>query len=206
MGFVIFFALIGAWSGRLRKQMRGIESRFFNNLNERELRRSGKNNNLVSDMHMAYIEVGYSYPYVGERLVDSDLRRRYGVNVASIQRGGSTIAVPNGNMRLFPGDVVGVIGTDEQIEKLLPILEANPENDLDSGSNDMKFINIQLSDKSPLIGKTSATAQIRDKYKALLVAIQHPDGSYDHPTGSTEFKADDILWLVADPKKVEELK
>ena len=171
VGFVIFFILIGAWSGRLKKQMRVIESRFFNNLNERELRRSGKNNNLVSDMHMAYIEVGYNYPYVGERLVDSDLRRRYGVNVASIQRAGTTIAVPNGNMRLFPGDVVGVIGTDEQIEKLLPILEANPDSVIDSSVNDMKFTNIQLSETSPLIGQTSASAQIRGKYSARLVAM-----------------------------------
>ncbi len=206
VGFVIFFILIGAWSGRLKKQMRMIESRFFNNLNERELRRSGKNNNLVSDMHMAYIEVGYNYPYVGERLVDSDLRRRYGVNVASIQRGGTTIAVPNGNMRLFPGDVVGVIGTDEQIEKLLPILEANPDSVSDSSVNDMKFTNIQLSETSPLIGQTSASAQIRDKYSALLVAIQHPDGTYDHPTGSTVFHPDDILWIVGDPKRIAQLK
>ncbi len=206
VGFVIFFILIGTWSGRLKKQMRVIESRFFNNLNERELRRSGKNNNLVSDMHMAYIEVGYNYPYVGERLVDSDLRRRYGVNVASIQRGGTTIAVPNGNMRLFPGDVVGVIGTDEQIEKLLPILESNPDSVSDSSVNDMKFTNIQLSETSPLIGQTSASAQIRDKYSALLVAIQHPDGTYDHPTGSTVFHPEDILWIVGDPKRIAELK
>ncbi len=217
LGFIIYtlsvihsarvgWILIGAWSGRLKKQMRVIESRFFNNLNERELRRSGKNNNLVSDMHMAYIEVGYNYPYVGERLVDSDLRRRYGVNVASIQRAGTTIAVPNGNMRLFPGDVVGVIGTDEQIEKLLPILEANPDSVIDSSVNDMKFTNIQLSETSPLIGQTSASAQIRDKYSALLVAIQHPDGTYDHPTGSTVFRPDDILWIVGDPKRIAKLK
>ena len=205
VGFFIFVTLLGTWSGRLKKQTRMIESRFFDNLNERELRRSGKNNNLVSDMHLAYIRVGYSSPFVGQKLIDSDVRRRYGVNVASIQRGGEIIAVPNGNERLFPGDVIGVIGTDEQIEQLLPVVEkedAAPENQV----ADMKLTSIHLSETSPLIGKTSATSQIRDKYKALLVAIQHTDGTYDHHTGSTVFNVDDVLWMVGDPKILRTLK
>lgn len=207
VGFLIFIVLIGTWSGRFKKQMRHMESRFFNNLNERELRRSGKNNNLVSDLHLAYIEVGYGCPFVGERLADSDLRKRYGVNVASIQRGNSYVAVPNGNVRIFPGDQLGIIGTDSQIEQLLPILERSQDDEAPSGNvNDMKFTNIQLSENSPLIGKTSASAQIRDKYKALLVAIQHPDGSYDHPTGNTVFRSDDVLWLVGNRKLIESLK
>ena len=156
-------------------------------------------------MHLAYIRVGYSSPFVGQKLIDSDVRRRYGVNVASIQRGGEIIAVPNGNERLFPGDVIGVIGTDEQIEQLLPVVEKEdeaPENQV----ADMKLTSIHLSETSPLIGKTPATSQIRDKYKALLVAIQHTDGTYDHPTGSTVFNVDDVLWMVGDPKILRTLK
>ena len=205
IGFIIFAALLGTWSGKLKKQTRMIEARFFDNLNERELSRSGKNNNLVSDMHLAYIRVGYSSPFVGKKLIDSDMRRRYGVNVASIQRGGEIIAVPNGNERLFPGDVIGVIGTDELIEELLPVVEME-ELSHENQVSDMKLTSIHLSETSPLIGQTSASAQIRDRYKALLVAIQHADGSYDHPTGSTVFYAGDVLWMVGDPKILKHLK
>lgn len=208
VGFLIFMLMLIALSGRLRKHMRRIESTFFNNLNERELRRSGRNNNLVSDMHLAYIEVGYGCPFVGDRLIDSNLRQRYGVNVASIQRGSSFIAVPNGTMRIFPGDILGIIGTDEQIQALLPIIEQGNETggENENRADDIKLTNILLSETSPLIGKTSATSQIRDKYKALLVAIQHSDGTYDHPTGNNLFNTGDILWLVGDPKQLESLK
>ncbi len=207
IGLLIFVLLISTWSSRLRKQMRHLESTFFNNLNERELRRSGKNNNLVSDLHMAYIGIGYSCPFVGERLMDSDLRRRYGVNIASIQRGNELIPVPNGTTRLFPGDILGVIGTDEQIASIIPVLEEdNTDMDNDASSNSIKFTHIQLSPSSPLVGQTSATAQIRDKYKALLVAIQRPDGTYSHPDGTTRFEAEDVLWLVGNPKVLEQLK
>lgn len=208
-GFVIFIVLIGALSGKLRKRLRSIESTFFNNLNERELRRSGKNNNLVSDLHMAYMEVSPACLFVGQKLIDSNLRRRFGVNVASIQRGGSLIAVPNGNVRIFPGDTLGVIGTDTQIEQLLPMIEA-PDNSADdeqpASAADLKLTNIQLSAQSPIIGKTSATAGLRDSYKILLVAIQHPDGTYEHPTGQTVFQAGDTLWVVGSRKQVEKLR
>ncbi len=206
IGILIFFTLIGTFSRRFRKRLRNIESTFFNNLNERELRRSGKNNNLVSDLHMAFIEVGYSCPFVGDRLIDSNLRQRYGVNVASIQRGGNLIEVPNGNTRIFPGDVLGIIGTDPQIESLLPIVEGNDDEMPESNSDDFKMTHIQLSENSPLIGQTSASSRLRDKYKILLVAIQRADGTYDHPTGQSEFRVDDVLWLVGNTKIIEQFK
>lgn len=207
IGFIIFIIMIATFSGRLRKRLRHIESTFFNNLNERELRRSGKNNNLISDLHLAFITIGHGCPFLGERLADSNLRKRFGVNIASIQRGGQMIPVPTGDTRLFPKDIIGVIGTDDQIEQLLPLLEK--EEPYDSGHiniDDIKLTPIQLSPTSILIGQTSATAQIRDKYKILLVAIQRPDGTYDHPTGSSVFNTDDILWLVGDPKKIAALR
>ncbi|MCM1020999.1 MAG: cation:proton antiporter [Muribaculum sp.] len=208
-GFIIFVVLVGSLSGKLRKRLRSIESTFFNNLNERELRRSGKNNNLVSDLHLAFMTVSSSCPFVGERLADSNLRRRFGVNIASIQRSGSLIAVPNGNERIFPGDTLGVIGTDTQIEAMLPLVEAtdNATDEQETASAaDLKLTNVLLSPQSPIIGKTSASARLRDNYKILLVAIQHPDGTYEHPTGQTVFQPSDTLWVVGRRKEIEKLR
>ncbi len=207
VGLVIFIALLGTFSGRLRKRLQHMEMRFFDNLNERELRRSGKNNNLVSDMHLAFMTVGYGCPFVGDRLMDSNLRKRYGVNVASIQRGGHTLLVPNGTMRIFPGDTLGIIGTDDQIESVLPVMERADDSEPDSPAMaDIKLTNVQLSPASPLIGKTSATGQLRDKYKVLLVAIQRPDGTYMHPDGTTQFESEDVLWIVGPADSAEKIK
>ena len=59
VGIACFMIMLMLFSKRLNHQLRQIEKRFINNLNERELRRSGKNNNLVSDLHLAYMHVGY---------------------------------------------------------------------------------------------------------------------------------------------------
>ena len=206
-GIVVFACIIGLLSSSLRTRLHHIESTFFNNLNERELRRSGRNNNLVSDLHMAYMTVGDGCEMAGERLRDSGLRPRFGVNIASIQRGSTVIPIPNGNVRLYPGDTIGVIGTDRQIQELLPHVEASG---LDNTSTidsvtDIKFTSVRLTATSPLIGLTAAQAALRDRYQTMLVAVQRPDGTYVHPDGDTTFGVDDILWVVGHLRNCQQL-
>ncbi len=205
-GLAIFIMIVFVLSNRVKKRMRHIESKFLNNLNERELRRSGKNNNLVSDLHLAFMEVSHSCPFVGQKLGDSNLRKNYGVNIVSIQRGTTSIVIPKGDTRVFPGDILGIIGTDEQIQSLLPVVESQSEHDAETNAPEqVKFINIQLSESSPLVGQTTASAHLRDTYFALVVAIQRGE-NYIKPTGEVPFETDDIVWLVGDPKKLDQLK
>ncbi len=204
-GLAIFVLLVLVLSKNVKRRMREIESKFLNNLNERELRRSGKNNTLVSDLHLAFMEVGYECAFVGERLKNSNLRKQFGVNVVSIQRGAKSILIPTGDTRIFPGDVLGIIGTDEQIQQLLPAVESHEVEEAVEASSKVKFFNIQLSENSNLLGKTTATASLRNDYSALVVAIQRGD-EYIKPTGEVPFELGDIVWLVGDAKKLEHLK
>ncbi len=205
-GLAVFLVIMLAFSRNVKRRMREIESRFLDNLNERDLRRTGRNNNLVSNMHLAFLTVGIDSPFVGERLADSDIRKNYGVNVASIQRGSHTILVPGGDARIFPGDVLGIIGTDEEIQQTIPVVECNREGGGDDAGSprDVKLTSIHLSENSPLIGKTSQTSDLRSHYKALLVNIQRGD-EYLQPDGMTKFAPGDVLWLVGDPKILSQL-
>lgn len=199
VGFGVFILIVFLLSKNVKRRMRSIESKFLDNLNERELRRNGKNNSLVSDLHVAFMEVGYGCPFVGERLRNSNLRKEYGVNVVSIQRGAVTITIPGADNRIFPGDVIGIIGTDEQIRRLLPVVEAGSE-DVDAPAPDspLKLLNVELTENSPLMGQTTASVSLRDRYKVLVVAIQRGD-EYIKPTGEIPFSPGDIVWLVGDP-------
>ena len=109
-------------------------------------------------------------------------------------------------MRIFPGDVLGIIGSDEQIQALLPVVEAESDSD-DATINaaNFKFTNVQLSEQSPLLGHTSASASLRNKYASLVVAIQRGE-EYLKPNGEVIFQPQDIVWLVGDPKVISELK
>ena len=189
----------------LRKRLTNIERQFISNINERENRRTGHENNLVSDLHLAYMKVGHDCPFVGEKLRHLDLRTRYGVNLVNIQRAGKLHAVPSGDMRIFPGDVLGVIATEEQIQRLLPLVEAQRPQ-ADGPNQDVKFIHFGIGEHSPIVGKRLEDTGLREDYGALLVAVQRGQDEYLSPTLDLRFKPGDILWIVGDPKQLAALK
>lgn len=198
--------LIGVvFSRRIKGQLTQIENKFLDNLNERDLRRSGKKNSVVNDLHLAYMTVGTGCEFAGQRLMDSNLRARYGVNVVSIQRGADLVPVPSGMARTFPGDVIGVIGNDEQISALLPAVEREKEPEAGSiNPLDFKLTSILLSDSSPLIGKTPVTAKLRDNYDVLVVAVQRGE-EYIDSDPTLMFAPGDIVWLVGNVKALPKL-
>lgn len=201
--FVAVICVLGI-SGKLRKSMDRMESKFLDNLNERELRRSGKNANVVSDLHQAYVTVGNACEFVGQRLMDSNLRHKFGVNVVSINRGWKYIPIPNGRTRIYPGDTLGIIGTDEQLEKVIPLVEKSIEK-TDTQAAEVKLTSILLTDRSPLVNRTPASTSLRDNYEAIVMAVQRGDDFIDS-NPNLVFKSGDIVWLVGNEKKLKALR
>ena len=187
----------------LRKQLAKLEHRFIGNVNVRENRRTGRGTNLVSDLHVAYMTVGHDCPFVGQKLKNANLRQRYGVNLVNIQRNGVLHPVPKGDMRIYPGDILGVIGNDEQIQLMLPLVEATstPAQPV----TDVKFTHFAITDKSPLIGKQLKYARISEDYEALLVAVQRGQDDFITPTPELEFQPADVLWIVGNPERLHDL-
>ena len=142
----------------VRRRISSIEKRFISNINERENRRTGHENNLVSDLHLAYMTVGHDCPFVGDRLRNLDLRTRYNINLVNIQRAGKLHPVPSGEMRLFPGDVLGVIGPEAQIQRLLPLVEAQGIRD-ESPNPEVKFTHFAITRNSPIVGGEHPSAR-----------------------------------------------
>lgn len=198
IGLAVFIMLILMLSRKLNARLRHIETKFLDNLNERDLRRSGKNNTLVSDLHLAYIHVGYGCPFVGDRLKNSNLRSRYGIDVVMVQRGPATITVPSGDTRIFPGDTIGVIGTDDQISAVLPLIEAEDTaaENAPAAPADLRLTSVALGANSPLIGLTLASADVRRNYNTHVVALQRDSTFIDRPA-TLPLRPGDRLWIVA---------
>ena len=205
IGVGLFFILVLSFSKSAHRRMIRIESRFIDNLNERELRRSGAKNRLVPNMHLAYMTVGYKCPFVGEQLKNSGLRSRFGVSVSSIQRGGDLIMVPGADERVFPGDVLGVIGTDEEIQKLLPVVEAVCDDAPAVTADDIRLTGVRLKATSPLIGKTIVSSNFRNVWESLLVAVQR-GGDYLQPDPSIVFAEGDTVWAVGSVRRLADIE
>lgn len=202
-GVIILFA-----STRLFKRYRRMEKKFMDNLNNRENARLGVNNNVVDDLHQAWVEIGPGCPFVGDRLKDSGLRDRYGLSVSSIRRGENTMPLPSGDTRVFPGDTLGVIGTDEQIKRLNDVLEQGRERAASSAERtpEVELRSIILGEGSPVIGRPLAQTNIRRDYYSMIIKVQRSDGSFVQPDPATVLEAGDVVWVVGDPARFAAMK
>ena len=201
--FIIIFA-----SSSLKKRYSAIEKKFIDNLNIRENTRLGINNKLVSDLHLAYIQVGTYCSFVGDKLKDSGLRSDYGVSVASIQRGDRTMPLPSIDARIFPGDVLGVIGNDEQIKHLNDDIERDEKASraLDVSSSPVELASLKLTASSPIINIPLGKTHLRRDYYCMVVKVQSGDNVFEQPDAETVLKEGDIIWVVGDPSRMEEMK
>lgn len=208
VGVSLFIIIMVFASTRAVKRYARIEEKFMDNLNLRENTRSGRNNNIVDDLHQAYIQVGQCSSFAGDRLKDSGLRRDYGVSVSSIQRGMMTMPLPNSDARIFPGDILGVIGTDDQIQRLNHDMEQEEKAcmniPIDQPGVELK--SIRLTAKSPIVGKPLSTTDIRHDYYSIIVKILRNDDDYIQPLPDTVLLPGDVIWVVGDPSQFDKMK
>ncbi len=200
IGLVIFAILMFFFSKDIQKQFGKLEANFLNNLNQRE--RSKQGTGLIHNLHIASMNLQEASPLSGIKLKDSNLRQKYGVNIVSILRGTRRINIPGGDIKLFPGDTIGVIGTDEQIRNFLPIVEPNSELPAESAAQEVKYAYIAISELSEWIGKSTRELCLRDKYRCLLVGIERDKDTFLHPDGTIKIEADDILWIAGEPDSI----
>ncbi|MBD5358473.1 MAG: sodium:proton antiporter [Bacteroides sp.] len=207
-GMICFVLVIVFASSKLINQYDRIEKKFMDNLNIRENTRLGLNNNLVGDLHLAYVEVGAYTSFVGDKLRDSGLRRDYGVSVASIQRGDKFIPLPGVDTRIFPGDVIGVIGNDEQIKKLNDDIERDDKalRAIEPMQAQVSLQSIRLSGNSPIINIELGKTNLRADYSCMIVKVQREDDEFENPGPSTVLREGDIVWVVGDPSRIESMQ
>lgn len=205
-GIVAFVVIILFASSRLMKRFRRMEKKFINNLNNRENARSGANNNLVSDLHQAYIDISPQCRFAGDRLKYSGLRSEYGVSVSSIRRNDDFIPLPNGETRIFPGDTLGIIGTDQQIKRLNDEIDLIEQKKEPSKHPDIELKSILLTPDSPIINRPLYETDLRKDYFCMVVSVQRGDNEFINPSPTTVLLAGDLLWIVGDPKLFDKMK
>ena len=207
-GIICLAVIIWFASYKISARYYKIEKKFIDNLNIRENTRSGANNKLIADMHLAYIEVGAYCPFVGDKLKDSGLRSEYGISVASIHRGERTMPLPSIDARIFPGDVLGVIGNDEQIKRLNDDIERDEKayKSLEVFNSEVVLRSLELTENSPVINVPLGKTDIRKDYYCMIVKVQRGEDVFEQPDAETVLRAGDIIWAVGDAEKMELMK
>jgi monovalent cation:H+ antiporter-2, CPA2 family len=181
-----------------------IEGHFLKNYHGREIAKTNKRQNVLSpwDGHMANFNIALASNIVGKTLEELRIREHFGINIATIKRGDIIINIPLRSERLFPGDEISVIGTDEQVVAFKNYLDQH-EIDLPEEVFEDEIILQQLELKNRIcIGKTIRESQIREKTHGIIVGIERNGKRILNPESHLILEADDTLWIAGDKKKI----
>ena len=94
LGVALFIILLMTFSRSIKERLSRIETRFIDNLNERELRKTGAKNSLVPTMHLAYESL-----------------------LVAVQRDDKYIQ-PEASTVFAPGDVLWLVGDVNRLKAL----------------------------------------------------------------------------------------
>ena len=191
---------------RLHAFYNKIEGHFLKNFNDREITKQSKRQNVLSpwDGHMADFVIATASNLSGKTLDELKIREQFGINIASIKRGDVTINIPIRTERLFPGDEINVIGTDEQVKLFKNFLDKHEIDEPEAFiKEDIILQQLELKNRV-CIGKSIRESQIREKTHGIIVGIERNGKRILNPESHWILESDDILWIAGDRKKINE--
>lgn len=207
-GLVIIMLLV-LFSKRIQSFYIRIENRFMSNLNAREIEEASRMHHTLTpwDAHLSRFEIPSEAGLVGRSLVDLQVREKYGVNVAVIERGNRTITAPTRNELIFPGDVLYVFGSDEQIEAFRRFVEEEcivPEEE--GERENVELQKLLVSGNSVLLGKTIRNSGVRSQTNGLIVGLERNGERIPNPDSELVFEEGDLVWIVGNPDRIRKLE
>ena len=191
-----------------------LERLFIQNLRSRDIEAQvhGKKRPLYEgklldrDIHIAEFQVPNNSNWMGQTLAQLNLGKKYGVHVSSILRGGRRINIPDGYNILFPGDVLQVIGSDQQFTAFRDAIQNELiGQDVELEKREMKLRQLIIGSDSPFVGKTLIESRIRDMYSCMVVGLEEGKESLSPYSPNRRFRKGDIIWIVGEQESLDAL-
>ena len=215
IGIAIVLVVLMMLSRRLKKHSIIMERTFMQNLNFRDTheefqgkKRPKYEGHLLSrDLHLSDFDIPADSLWAGYTLRELNLGNKYGVHVASIIRGLHRINIPGANVRLFPGDTIQVIGTDEQLSEFSRQVErvsnAAEENEIEK--REMHLKQFVVDAQSPFLNTTIKDSGIRNGFRCLVVGVEKDNGNLMSPEAHMLLEEGDVVWVVGEKEDVYQL-
>lgn len=209
VGIALVLVVLMIFSRFLKKQSIGLERTFVQNLRSKDVhkvylgekRPEYAGRLLDRDLHLSDFTVPADSLWGGKTLKELDLGKKYGVHVASIIRGKHRLNIPGGGNRIYPGDTLQVIGTDDQLSVFTTQAEkvSGYHSDDDFEKREMYLKQFVIVAGSPFCKHTIRECGVRNKYHCLVVGIELTTGDSLHkPDVNLPLNEGDILWVVGE--------
>jgi len=182
-----------------------IESKFLENMNKRDTLHSFVLPEVLQDnFTLDKIPLSPKSQYAGLRIRDCDFRKVYNVSVVSVDRADEVIDLPSKDLVLFPADEITLIGTEEQLAKVRPLLEV--EDDVlikERPASDVDIFRIEVDKGNRLLGTSLRESNFRHGYNAMVIAVERDGEFLLNPQADIVFQEGDTIWFVASEGKAK---
>ncbi|MGI6737752.1 MAG: cation:proton antiporter [Anaerovoracaceae bacterium] len=213
----VILALVISRIDFLRSQAIRVEARFFINFNERLLHRLKQENRARQWMgdHIYVAEFRLTNPYDIPTVSEVYDDRYFDMRVIKVIRGERHFNIPKGDVPIEPGDIVQLIGTRDELDAYLILLE-NDEN-IETPSqpivtmrdylygqtfrrvqpaDQIIYTEVEVGKNATFAHRTVKSCGFREKYKGFIVGIERHGYPIIDPSLQTVIQEGDILWVV----------
>lgn len=206
---LVMITVLLVFRNKLQRVSEWIENQFFRNFNYKEENGMEEEKDKILntapwDAHFTSFNIDVYFPGIGQTLYEMKLRERFGINIAAIKRGGVRINTPQRDERIYPGDKLFVIGTDEQVEAFSSFLQKDDRDVTKQALNEQNVTLQQLtvSKTSPLVGKSIKESAIRERTHGLIVGIERHGERILNPESHVVIEADDVIWIAGHKNRI----
>jgi len=203
---VAMLLLLIIFSKRIQFLYARIRTRFLANYNEREEQKAKKDLLAPWDAHMAEFTLSADMPGVGKTLKELGWREKYGINVAIIERGSTVINTPKRDQRVFPGDTLFMIGTDDQLDQFRADMDGGRSLVVEKKPVEVVLEHFKVTDDSVFANKNIREGEIRERIHGIVVGIENEHGRVVNPDSSYVIMPGDTVWVVGDKLRMLSLQ
>lgn len=184
-----------------------IEARFLDNFNKRQAQHSFILPTVLQDnFTMEKMRVSPKSDYIGKSIRHCDFYSAYNITVVCVERADEFYDLPRRDFVLFPSDIITFLGTEEELGKLRPFVEVEDEVLVrERPVSEMEIHYSVVSEGSNYLGISLHDTDLRNRYNALVIAVERDDDFILNPPPSVVFQKDDTVWFVATEAKAEQL-
>jgi len=206
VSLIVMGVVVWLFRQRLQKFYQRLERRFMKNLNAREAENNtGAASTLTPwDAHLAYFVVNPDVDWLGTDLQTLAWREKYGINIASIERGNRMIPTPQRTEKIYPFDKLAVIGTDLQLKEFKAVVEPStvPSAAIEE---EMVLFKLIVDEHTHLKEQSIRNSGIREKTHGLVVGVERKGERILNPSSELVFEWDDVVWIVGERKRLKDV-
>ena len=149
-------------------------------------------------------------PANGRSLAELGWGERYNVTVLDIERDEREITAPRGDRRIRPGDILYVQGSAERLLDLarrqrLNTPMAGEQHELDLTAGRGRLVEVLVAPGSSLVGRTLRDLGFAQRYRAMVLAIQHHGVTVKERLAEISLRVGDLLLVHGTTHALESL-